>query len=123
MTHSDALVKFFKDVGLPLTLIDLEAGLLSQWLHAGLTEAGFETVLMETRHVKKAPSASTVKDRSPGRTRHGSAAAHGMVGSRAPHWLPASNSRTSSPTLRPATAAFSGALGSRSARLPKRSSL
>jgi transposase len=60
-THPDALVKFFKDLGLPLTLIGLEAGPLSQWLHAGLTEAGFETVLMETRHVKKALSASTIK--------------------------------------------------------------
>jgi len=60
-THPGALVKFFKDVGLPLTLIGFEAGPLSQWLHAGLTEAGFETVLMETRHVKKALSASTVK--------------------------------------------------------------
>jgi transposase len=60
-THPEALVKFFKDFGLSLTRIGLEAGPLSQWLYAGLTEAGFETVLMETRHVKKALSASTVK--------------------------------------------------------------
>ena len=60
-THPDALVKFFKDLGLPLTLIGFEAGPLSQWPHAGLVAAGFETVLMETRHVKKALSASTVK--------------------------------------------------------------
>jgi len=60
-THPDALVKFFNGLGLPLTLIGFEAGPLSQWLHAGLTKAGFETVLMETRHVKKALSASTVK--------------------------------------------------------------
>jgi transposase len=60
-THPEALVKFFKDFGLPLTLIGFEAGPLSQWLYAGLTEAGFETALMETRHVKKALSASTVK--------------------------------------------------------------
>jgi transposase len=60
-THPDALVKFFKDLRLPLTLIGFEAGPLSQWLHAGLVAAGFETVLMETRHVKKARSASTVK--------------------------------------------------------------
>ena len=60
-THPDALVKFFKHLGLPLTLIGFEAGPLSQWLHAGLVAAGFETVLMETRHVKKALSASTVK--------------------------------------------------------------
>src|SRR6516225_11413683 len=60
-THPEALVKFFKGFGLPLIRIGLEAGPLSQWLYAGLTEAGFETVLMETRHVKKALSASTVK--------------------------------------------------------------
>lgn len=60
-THPDALVKFFKGLGLRLTLIGLEAGPLSQWLHAGLIEAGFEAVLMETRHVKKALSASAVK--------------------------------------------------------------
>ena len=60
-THPDALVKFFKNLGLPLTRIGLEAGPLSQWLHGGLIAAGFETVLMETRHVKKALSASRVK--------------------------------------------------------------
>ena len=60
-THPDALVKFFKNLGLPLTRIGLEAGPLSQWLHGGLIAAGFETVLMETRHVKKALSASMVK--------------------------------------------------------------
>jgi transposase len=41
--------------------IGLEAGPLSQWLHAGLTRAGFEAVLLETRHVKAALSAMTVK--------------------------------------------------------------
>src|SRR5262249_28135755 len=60
-THPEALVKFFKRLDLPLIRVGLEAGPLSQWLHAGLTAAGFETVLMETRHVKKALSASTVK--------------------------------------------------------------
>src|SRR5215467_1252473 len=60
-TRPEALVKFFKDFGFPLTRIGLEAGPLSQWIYAGLTEAGFETVLMETRHVKAALSATTVK--------------------------------------------------------------
>src|SRR5687768_3585506 len=41
--------------------IGLEAGPLSQWLHAGLSEAGLETVLLETRHVKAALSAMIVK--------------------------------------------------------------
>src|SRR3954451_18355283 len=34
---------------------------LSQWLHAGLTGAKFEAVLLETRHVKAALSAMVVK--------------------------------------------------------------
>ena len=41
-------MKFFKACGLPLAVIGLEAGPLSQWLYAGLTEAGFVTSLMET---------------------------------------------------------------------------
>ena len=39
----------------------LEAGPLSQWLYAGVTQAGFETVLLETRHLKATLSAMTVK--------------------------------------------------------------
>jgi transposase len=57
----DALVAWFKEVGLAMVRIGLEAGPLSQWLHAGLTRAGFAVVLLETRHVKAALSAMTVK--------------------------------------------------------------
>jgi len=60
-SHPDALVKLFKAFGLPLTVIGLEAGPLSQWVYAGLTEAGYVTTLMETRHVNAALSAATVK--------------------------------------------------------------
>jgi transposase len=60
-THPEALVKFFRAFGLPLTVIGLEAGPLSQWLYRALTEAGFVTTLLETRHVKAALSAMTVK--------------------------------------------------------------
>jgi transposase len=56
-----ALARFFKELGLPLSRLGLEAGPLSQWLHAGLTAAGFEVVLLETRHVKAALSAMVVK--------------------------------------------------------------
>jgi transposase len=56
-----ALVTFLKSLEIGLERIGLEAGPLSQWLHAGLTKAGFETVLLETRHVKAALSAMTVK--------------------------------------------------------------
>ncbi len=60
-SEPEALVSFFKGLGFPMKRIGLEAGPLSQWLHAGLTQAGFETVLLETRHVKAALSAMTVK--------------------------------------------------------------
>src|SRR6476619_7184747 len=60
-SEPDVLVAFFKGLSVPISRIGLEAGPLSQWLHAGLTRAGFETVLLETRHVKAALSAMTVK--------------------------------------------------------------
>jgi transposase len=60
-SEPEALVYFFKELGFPVNRIGFEAGPLSQWLHAGLTQAGFETVLLETRHVKAALSAMTVK--------------------------------------------------------------
>src|SRR5215831_11333284 len=56
-----ALVAFFEALGFAVRRIGLEAGPLSQWLHAGLKRAGFEAVLLETRHVKAALSAMTVK--------------------------------------------------------------
>ena len=60
-SEPEALVRFFGQLGVPVTRIGLEAGPLSQWLHAGLSEGGFETVLLETRHVKAALSAMIVK--------------------------------------------------------------
>src|ERR687885_1680243 len=60
-SEPEALVAFFGRLGLPLTRVGLEAGPLSQWLHAGLTGAGYEAVLLETRHVKAALSAMVVK--------------------------------------------------------------
>ena len=56
-SEPEALVALFGQLGLPLTRVGLEAGPLSQWLHAGLTGAGYEAVLLETRHVKAALSA------------------------------------------------------------------
>src|SRR3954468_3917199 len=60
-SEPEALVGFFAGLGVAATRIGLEAGPLSQWLHAGLTGAGFEAVLLETRHVKAALSAMVVK--------------------------------------------------------------
>jgi transposase len=56
-----ALVGFFRGLETGVTRIGLEAGPLSQWLSAGLAAAGFEVVLLETRHVKAALSAMIVK--------------------------------------------------------------
>ena len=58
---SEALVDFFGSLHFAVKRIGLEAGPLSKWLNAGLRRAGFETVLLETRHVKAALSAMTVK--------------------------------------------------------------
>ena len=60
-SEPEALVRLFGELGLPLARVGLEAGPLSQWLHAGLTAAGFEAVLLETRHVRAALSAMIVK--------------------------------------------------------------
>ena len=57
----DALVRFFLGLATGVARIGLEAGPLSQWLYAGLVAAGFEVVLLETRHVKAALSAMVVK--------------------------------------------------------------
>src|SRR3712207_330200 len=61
VSEPEALVIFFQQLGMPMTRIGLEAGPLSQWLHAALSKAGFEAVLLETRHVKAALSAMIVK--------------------------------------------------------------
>lgn len=56
-----ALCEWLRKLDLELTGVGLEAGPLSQWLHAALVSAGFAAVLLETRHVKAALSAMVVK--------------------------------------------------------------
>lgn len=60
-SEPETLVEFFANVGFVVSRIGLEAGPLSQWLHDGLAQAGYEVVLLETRHVKAALSAMVVK--------------------------------------------------------------
>jgi transposase len=60
-SEPEALVGCFSSLTIKIVRIGLEAGPLSQWLHAALTQAGYEVVLLETRHVKAALSAMTVK--------------------------------------------------------------
>ena len=60
-SEPEALAAFFRATGLTFTRVGLEAGPLSQWLHAGLAAAGLPAILIETRHVKAALKAMTVK--------------------------------------------------------------
>ena len=43
-SEPEAQVTFFEALGFAVKQIGLEARPLSQWLHAGLTQAGFEAV-------------------------------------------------------------------------------
>lgn len=60
-SEPETLERYFDELELPVCRIGLEAGPLSHWLHAGLVAAGRDVVLLETRHVKAALSAMTVK--------------------------------------------------------------
>ena len=60
-SEPEALVAFLSGLGLPVGRVGLEAGPLSQWLYDGLQKAGFEVILLETRHVKAALSAMAIK--------------------------------------------------------------
>ena len=57
----ESLVLFLGELPHGIAAIGLEAGPLSKWLHKGLTDAGFEAVLMETRQVKGALKAMPIK--------------------------------------------------------------
>ena len=57
----DSLISFLRELPHGIAAIGLEAGPLSNWLHKGLTDAGFEAVLMETRQVKAALKAMPIK--------------------------------------------------------------
>src|ERR1700722_12678508 len=56
-----ALIAWLGSLGLELTRIGLEAGPLSQWLYAGMREAGLVVGLLETRHGSKAFKIMPVK--------------------------------------------------------------
>jgi transposase len=60
-SEPEALIAWFSGLGLTLERIGLEAGPLSQWLYAALREAGFAVELLETRHVRDAFKAMSVK--------------------------------------------------------------
>ncbi len=60
-SEPEALVALLQELGVRLERVGLEAGPLSQWLHAGLVAAGLPAVLIETRHVRAALKAMTMK--------------------------------------------------------------
>ena len=60
-SEPEAILRLAGDLGGSIAAIGLEAGPLSQWLHRGLSEAGLEVVLMETRQVKGALKAMPIK--------------------------------------------------------------
>ena len=60
-SEPEALVSFLGELPGKSLAVGLEAGPLSQWLYKHLTGAGFDVVLMETRHVKGALKAMPIK--------------------------------------------------------------
>jgi transposase len=60
-SEPEALIAWFAGLGLELSRIGLEAGPLSQWLYAGLSSAGLQAELLETRHVRAAFKIMPVK--------------------------------------------------------------
>jgi transposase len=60
-SEPEALIGWFRSLGLSLARIGLEAGPLSQWLYAGMREAGLAVELLETRHVSAAFKTMPVK--------------------------------------------------------------
>ena len=55
-----SLIEHLRGLTGSVAAVGLEAGPQSQWLHKGLSEAGYETVLMETKRVKSALKSAPV---------------------------------------------------------------
>jgi transposase len=62
-SEPEALIALFRGLPFALARIGLEAGPLSQWLYAGLKQAGFAVELLETRHVRDAERTFIVSDK------------------------------------------------------------
>src|SRR5215203_3000345 len=60
-SEPEALIAWFRGLGIEVARIGLEAGPLSQWLFAAMRDAGFAVELLETRHVRDAFKAMPVK--------------------------------------------------------------
>ena len=60
-SEPEAFLAWFADLGLEMTSIGLEAGPLSQWLFAAMTDAQLPAALLETRQVRDAFRSMPVK--------------------------------------------------------------
>jgi transposase len=60
-SEPEALTAWCKGLGFDIARIGLEAGPLSQWLFAGMKQAGLAVELLETRHVRNAFKLMPVK--------------------------------------------------------------
>src|SRR5690348_14944867 len=60
-SEPEVLIGWFGGLGFAVARIGLEAGPLSQWLYAGMRDAGLPVELLETRHVRDAFKAMPVK--------------------------------------------------------------
>jgi transposase len=60
-SEPEALIAWFRELGLAVARVGLEAGALSQWLYAAMQQAGFPAELLETRHVRSAFRTMPVK--------------------------------------------------------------
>lgn len=60
MSEPEVLVRWLDNLDGSFSVIGLEEGPSSQWLHRGITEADLDAVLMETREVKGALKATPI---------------------------------------------------------------
>lgn len=60
-SEPEQLIAYLQLLNGTIAAIGLEAGPLSQWLHRGMTDAGLDAILMETRQVKGALKAMPIK--------------------------------------------------------------
>lgn len=60
-SEPEALIAYIRSLGVAMDRIGLEAGPLSQWLYAAMRDAGLAVELLETRHVRDAFKAMSVK--------------------------------------------------------------
>jgi transposase len=60
-SEPEVLIRFFRELGLAMERIGLEACSLSAWLHQALRQAGLPAICIETRQAKAAMGAMPVK--------------------------------------------------------------